>query len=77
MTRTWRSDPGSVVASCSGGTVTLDSITPNNGYQWEISDDKTAQASVHFEPKSDRGSEVSLAITCSGGVPQFAVGGGD
>ena len=77
VTRTWRSDPGSVVASCSAGTVTLDSITPNNGYQWEISNDKTTQATVHFEPKSDRGSEVTLSITCSGGVPQFATGGGD
>jgi hypothetical protein len=72
VTKTWRGDAGYVVAACQGSTLTLNSITPNNGYRAEIGDGSSTRASVHFEPKSDQGSEMVLLITCAAGSPQFS-----
>lgn len=71
--RTWRGSPGSVVARCSGQTVSLQSATPADGYRVEVGGRGPTEVEVTFK---GNGREVKVRARCSGGVPSFG-GEGD
>lgn len=75
-TKSWRLVEGTVVATCTGSTLNS-SATPNEGYGVQVDNGEPVQDKVHFEPKGDRGSEVTLLVTCKGGTPQISDQAGD
>ena len=57
-----------MIASCSGGQVTLRSWSPAQGYSVDgVEAGPAAEAKVEFEP--EEGEEIELKITCSPSGP--------
>lgn len=71
--RTWSGSAGRVTVRCTGSRIELLSITPNDGYLAEIESRDSDRIEVHFEPKSDGGTETKVRATCSGGEPVFRI----
>ncbi|MFI7692160.1 hypothetical protein ACIBQ6_24030 [Nonomuraea sp. NPDC049655] len=62
--RLMRTEAGTVIASCSGGLVTLRSWSPAQGYSVDgVQPGPAREAKVEFEPED--GEEVELKIFCS------------
>ncbi|NUO99030.1 MAG: hypothetical protein HOV96_36660 [Nonomuraea sp.] len=63
-----RTPGGTVIASCSGGQVTLRSWSPAQGYKVDgVEPGPAAEAKVEFEP--EEGEEIELKITCTPAGP--------
>jgi hypothetical protein len=71
--RTWSGTAGRVSVRCTGPRIELLSVTPNDGYLAEVESRDSERIEVHFEPKSDGGTETKVRATCSGGEPAFRI----
>lgn len=70
--RTWSGPAGSVTARCTGGDVSLQSASPNDGWTVEVEKRGPDEVEVEFrERDGDRRTKVDAE--CSGGVPRFSV----
>lgn len=66
--RLMRTPGGTVIASCSGGLVTLRSWSPAQGYSVDkVEPGPAAEAKVEFEP--EEGEDIELRITCTPSGP--------
>ncbi|HET7761434.1 MAG TPA: hypothetical protein VFL46_03670 [Phycicoccus sp.] len=65
VTRSFTTQGGTVVATCTGSTVRRDSITPRDG--WRVEDD-TEHGTLEVKFKAAE-AEVELTLRCVGGVP--------
>ena len=68
--RVWQGDQGTVVARCSGGDVTLQSATPNNGYRVQVNPG-AGRLAVLFEPLDRPGPGTRVDATCVSGTVRF------
>ena len=59
---------GVVVASCAGTELTLDSITPRDGWSFETASEEGV-LEVHFKPRQEDVDEVEITIGCLRGTP--------
>ena len=83
--RTWAGRAGSVTARCTGGTISLVSATPADGWRMEVEDRGPSRVRVELRSLdrsredgddhsgSGDGDEVEVRAECSGGVPGFRV----
>ena len=67
-TVSFTTEGGTVVVSCSGTRLSLDSITPRDGWRFETETEGDA-LEVHFKPRASEVDEVEIAIGCRGGTP--------
>jgi hypothetical protein len=71
VTRTWRDTPGSVVASCTGVTVELQSATPADGYRVEVGSRGPHEVEVTFQ-LLDESSQTQVKAVCAHDAPRFS-----
>jgi hypothetical protein len=72
--RTWAGSAGSVTARCAGGTISLVSATPADGWRMEVEDRGPGRVRVELRSGDDgEEREVEVRAECSGGVPGFRV----
>lgn len=72
-TKSWSGTGGRLTATCSGGSISLDSAAPSVGYWVKVYDPGPQHLRVDFESTDpdDRG-EVKLAVTCVDASPSFS-----
>jgi len=72
--RTWHGQGGAVVVSCSGGSMTLDSVQPDPGFAVEVEKRGPREVEVQFEGREDESeNETKVKASCVAGTPIFEV----
>jgi len=72
--RTWSGQGGTLVVTCSGEVVSLDSAQPDPGFAVEIGDRGPEHVEVTFEGREDESeNETQVRATCVSATPVFTV----
>jgi len=71
--RSWQGAAGTVSAACTGATISLQSVTPNDGWGFEVDDRGPDRVRVEFESRGDDEHKTRVEAACAGGAPRFVV----
>jgi hypothetical protein len=71
--RSWQGSAGTVTTACRGAAISLQSVTPNDGWQVEVDDRGPGRVRVELTSRGDDEQETRVEAACSGGVPRFEV----
>jgi hypothetical protein len=71
--RSWQGAAGTVSASCTGATISLQSVTPNDGWGFEVDDRGPQRVRVEFTSRGEEEHETRVEAECLGGEPRFQV----
>ena len=71
--RAWQGAAGTVVARCTGSSVTLQSATPTDGWGIEVKERGPREIEVEFEQNGESEGRTRVEGGCAGGVPRFVV----
>lgn len=71
--RSWQGAAGTVTAACTGDRISLQSVTPSDGWGVEVGDRGPEHIEVTFRTGGEDERETRVKAECSGGAPRFAV----
>ena len=71
--RSWHGSAGTVTAACQGARISLESVTPNDGWQVEIGGRGPEDIEVEFKSGGEDERETKVRAECGGGVPRYDV----
>lgn len=71
--RSWQGSAGSVTTACTGASISLESVTPSDGWSVEVDDRGPGRVRVELSTRGDDQRETRVEAECSGGVPRFDV----
>ena len=75
--RSWQGSAGAVTAVCSGFAVSLQSVTPHDGWQVDIEERGPDEVVVEFDTRldglDDDDYEIEVEAECVDGVPRFEI----
>lgn len=71
--RSWQGAAGTVTAGCSNARITLQSVTPNDGWRVEVGDRGPEHIEVTFRSGGEEERETQVEAVCAAGAPRFQV----
>lgn len=71
--RSWQGAAGTVTVACRGATISLQSVTPSDGWGFEVDDHGTQRVRVDFESREEDERRTEVESECGGGAPRFEV----
>jgi hypothetical protein len=71
--RSWQGAAGTVSAACTGATISLQSVTPSDGWGFEVDDRGPQRVRVEFTSRGEDEHETRVEAECAGGEPRFQV----
>lgn len=69
--RSWRGSAGTVAAVCNGAQISLQSVTPNDGWRFEVGDRGPEEIEVEFKTGGEDERRTQVTAGCVSGAPRF------
>ena len=71
--RSWQGVAGTVTAACEASRITLQSVTPNNGWAFAVGDRGPENVEVELTSRGEGEQQTHVRAACVGGEPRFGV----